>query len=132
MPEKTNLNIDSKSLWYIHRITSDPDGYLATTFPIFRIAANHGSSFQDPFVNLNNRLTQSLVVNDIQETRARDRINFLDFAMRFEEEIQNNKTEEAIDRLTKIAEHCRDLYCCLLYTSPSPRDATLSRMPSSA
>ena len=25
-----------------------------------------------------------------------------------------------------------DLYLCLLYTSPSPRDATLSRMPSSA
>ena len=25
-----------------------------------------------------------------------------------------------------------DVYCCLLYTSPSPRDATLSRMPSSA
>ena len=24
------------------------------------------------------------------------------------------------------------LYGCLLYTSPSPRDATLSRMPSSA
>ena len=23
-------------------------------------------------------------------------------------------------------------FCCLLYTSPSPRDATLSRMPSSA
>ena len=25
-----------------------------------------------------------------------------------------------------------DIYSCLLYTSPSPRDATLSRMPSSA
>ena len=25
-----------------------------------------------------------------------------------------------------------ELKCCLLYTSPSPRDATLSRMPSSA
>ena len=25
-----------------------------------------------------------------------------------------------------------DYRCCLLYTSPSPRDATLSRMPSSA
>ena len=25
-----------------------------------------------------------------------------------------------------------DAKCCLLYTSPSPRDATLSRMPSSA
>ena len=24
------------------------------------------------------------------------------------------------------------VYTCLLYTSPSPRDATLSRMPSSA
>ena len=24
------------------------------------------------------------------------------------------------------------LYCCLLYTSPSPRDRTRSRMPSSA
>ena len=29
-------------------------------------------------------------------------------------------------------ESCRDAYTCLLYTSPSPRDATLSRMPSSA
>jgi len=28
--------------------------------------------------------------------------------------------------------HFRDIERCLLYTSPSPRDATLSRMPSSA
>ena len=27
---------------------------------------------------------------------------------------------------------CEDNGLCLLYTSPSPRDATLSRMPSSA
>ena len=27
---------------------------------------------------------------------------------------------------------CYNLLSCLLYTSPSPRDATLSRMPSSA
>ena len=27
---------------------------------------------------------------------------------------------------------CDSIYICLLYTSPSPRDATLSRMPSSA
>ena len=27
---------------------------------------------------------------------------------------------------------CNSTYTCLLYTSPSPRDATLSRMPSSA
>ena len=30
------------------------------------------------------------------------------------------------------AEQTGDLDICLLYTSPSPRDATLSRMPSSA
>ena len=29
-------------------------------------------------------------------------------------------------------EHTEWVNCCLLYTSPSPRDATLSRMPSSA
>ena len=36
----------------------------------------------------------------------------------------------------KLQEVCTCVYstctCCLLYTSPSPRDATLSRMPSSA
>ena len=35
----------------------------------------------------------------------------------------------------KVREKINELgitYICLLYTSPSPRDATLSRMPSSA
>ena len=31
-----------------------------------------------------------------------------------------------------VYEHINSTYYCLLYTSPSPRDATLSRMPSSA
>ena len=31
-----------------------------------------------------------------------------------------------------FAVSCEDNNDCLLYTSPSPRDATLSRMPSSA
>ena len=31
-----------------------------------------------------------------------------------------------------LKEHFEELEDCLLYTSPSPRDATLSRMPSSA
>ena len=33
---------------------------------------------------------------------------------------------------TNTAGETYSLECCLLYTSPSPRDATLSRMPSSA
>ena len=36
---------------------------------------------------------------------------------------------ELLDKLTQRLEKTND---CLLYTSPSPRDATLSRMPSSA
>ena len=32
----------------------------------------------------------------------------------------------------KIRFDGEDVFICLLYTSPSPRDATLSRMPSSA
>ena len=42
---------------------------------------------------------------------------------------------EIVDNLDKIGGQCIELYPdkpCLLYTSPSPRDATLSRMPSSA
>ena len=34
--------------------------------------------------------------------------------------------------LLKVVGMQRQLQFCLLYTSPSPRDATLSRMPSSA
>ena len=36
-----------------------------------------------------------------------------------------------VDALAQLG-HFLELYVCLLYTSPSPRDATLSRMPSSA
>ena len=32
----------------------------------------------------------------------------------------------------KLIDQFKDAFTCLLYTSPSPRDATLSRMPSSA
>ena len=44
--------------------------------------------------------------------------------------IGNRKTHrlEVVRRNRK----CLHLYCCLLYTSPSPRDGLLSRMPSSA
>ena len=46
---------------------------------------------------------------------------------------------EIVDNLDKIGGQCIELYpdkpiydICLLYTSPSPRDGLLSRMPSSA
>ena len=42
---------------------------------------------------------------------------------------ETNTGEDAI-RLSR--EHNPDVIVCLLYTSPSPRDGLLSRMPSSA
>ena len=50
----------------------------------------------------------------------------LKYTASFETEIENEK----ITILT--LGQCYDDKICLLYTSPSPRDATLSRMPSSA
>ena len=40
--------------------------------------------------------------------------------------------KKVIERVLKSNEQDDMSYTCLLYTSPSPRDATLSRMPSSA
>ena len=39
---------------------------------------------------------------------------------------------DIVDVHTTTARLAIESYACLLYTSPSPRDATLSRMPSSA
>ena len=41
-------------------------------------------------------------------------------------------TELEKQNLEAHVDLCSERYNCLLYTSPSPRDATLSRMPSSA
>ena len=35
-------------------------------------------------------------------------------------------------RIEQVLQRCKELNICLLYTSPSPRDGLLSRMPSSA
>ena len=43
-----------------------------------------------------------------------------------------NKLKVLIQTKLEKDNHLYDAFLCLLYTSPSPRDATLSRMPSSA
>ena len=42
--------------------------------------------------------------------------------------------KKTYEKCSALYDFCReaDNIACLLYTSPSPRDATLSRMPSSA
>ena len=52
--------------------------------------------------------------------------NFMKFCKQMEEDALQKKPKKK-----KLPESVQ-IYSCLLYTSPSPRDATLSRMPSSA
>ena len=47
-------------------------------------------------------------------------------------EASENKQDYVIDENAKVRESTDELIICLLYTSPSPRDGLLSRMPSSA
>ena len=47
-------------------------------------------------------------------------------------ELEKRYTIEMPDLNYYRMNHYNELKACLLYTSPSPRDATLSRMPSSA
>ena len=71
----------------------------------------------------NRRLSESLSFN-IQ-------LALNELENRFKPMLSYNKMLSSNGRLTE-GEYCSTSYSCLLYTSPSPRDATLSRMPSSA
>ena len=72
-------------------------------------------------------ILRNLVYN---EEYARKTIPFIqsDF---FEERSEKIIFDEIVSFITKY-DSCATTEACLLYTSPSPRDATLSRMPSSA
>ena len=48
------------------------------------------------------------------------------------EETARQEANPTDEQLAVMQQHLRDYYTCLLYTSPSPRDGLLSRMPSSA
>ena len=65
------------------------------------------------------------------ETRGHVRLIGIDRPSKY-----NGFTPEMIRQLAEAYQSAEDdpeVFCiCLLYTSPSPRDATLSRMPSSA
>ena len=46
--------------------------------------------------------------------------------------LKSDLTHSRIADTDSVSIHDGEIAVCLLYTSPSPRDATLSRMPSSA
>ena len=52
----------------------------------------------------------------------------------FSQQLESQTEYNLLIKIQKVEEYLTEKYpdTCLLYTSPSPRDATLSRMPSSA
>ena len=60
----------------------------------------------------------------VRKTRVRDKFT--------EEKDQKSVEENDLDSQIEELDETEDIKLCLLYTSPSPRDRTRSRMPSSA
>ena len=73
-------------------------------------------------------LQDKLAVNEFSEFYFQDSESFVI------EIIKKDGTKKTIDtsKGVKVETQIPEFYGCLLYTSPSPRDATLPRMPSSA
>ena len=71
-------------------------------------------------------------VSRIEGVRVKSETNKWDQAAALIADIERFRTENECDRLVMVWSASTEAFHCLLYTSPSPRDATLSRMPSSA
>ena len=103
----------------------DDDGDLGSLFappPAREVSAAE----RDAFV-------ASLKLEDIVDeeyARARETIEETADAQRRDEAAEVRKALDAA--VAEVEKSEREALDCLLYTSPSPRDATLSRMPSSA
>ena len=74
---------------------------------------------------------------ELGEEPPKNEVQVLNVPVTNNDDNENNDFKYARENLYHIIERGRDamdelLEICLLYTSPSPRDATLSRMPSSA
>ena len=64
----------------------------------------------------------------------RDLIDYKELSELEADEVAELKSrlQSKLEEIEKDANDLVDMYTCLLYTSPSPRDGLLSRMPSSA
>ena len=74
-------------------------------------------------------LMQFLITQNLPEPEENTGPQIADIFQEIEE-IEDQVKEREIDEIDALEDPPPDI--CLLYTSPSPRDATLSRMPSSA
>ena len=110
--ERSQVNDATMAMWQTSEVTpflskaaEDPDhaeAHLAAAAEVARVAA------REKMVVLDRQIGNSVSINDEQASMKK------------------------YDEADPIRAMRRRASACLLYTSPSPRDATLSRMPSSA
>ena len=90
----------------------------------------------EPRMHLGQKLAQVQVMSpQMQQSLAFLQAPMLDLQGMVNKELQENPVLEEVpieDQKSPDLEGAGELIGCLLYTSPSPRDRTRSRMPSSA
>ena len=92
--------------------------YLRKTIPFIKEEYFEENKYKVVFEEI------SSFANEYNETPTKEIISI-------EVEKRKDLNQDSLKDILHLIE-CLDDYPCLLYTSPSPRDATLSRMPSSA
>ena len=96
----------------IHAIRTELDQNKLENTMIMSYAAKYSSAFYGPFRQAAEGAPE--------------------FGDRSQYQMDFRNGDEALKEVELDIEEGADIIICLLYTSPSPRDATLSRMPSSA
>ena len=111
-----------------HRILHNLWGIRRIVIPIF---GNTITNRDGKIVNVKDICEQDHVLPDYHNKFIP---TISDFILQIEELTANEQSiiNEVHTKFTFNTEELNLLLSCLLYTSPSPRDATLSRMPSSA
>ena len=90
--------------------------------------------FEKPLFEIRNKIDSLKESQEKNEVDLQDEIDMLEASLKRETtKVYTNLKPWDRVQIARLPERPTTLdYICLLYTSPSPRDATLSRMPSSA
>ena len=117
-----NLDYTAKGGFYVSSISGDTDENLKTAF--FTVSLSSAPCSDNVTITMQSSdTTEGLISGSIGNGQTNDNTSQLVFT-------SSDWNSARTVTVTGVADNLSD--GCLLYTSPSPRDATLSRMPSSA
>ena len=125
--------------WHLDNWTSESEMRMCTEERVQKAKDAFAAAYLAEHVNAVHSL-EGIAARDVpvpKNYQAAATSMFADFwleAVAYElKKLKEHKVFRWVDRSTMPpGKRCIDTKCCLLYTSPSPRDGLLSRMPSSA